>query len=155
VMRTTADSFRPIDIKLGPDGALYVADWSNPIIQHGEVDFRDPRRDKSHGRIWRVAVKGAAPFARGGLTKLSNRELLHRLLSPNGYDQEKAKRVLVERGVATVLPDLDSWAARQSTEPARLRALWTYEAFNRSRPELLNTLLAAKDARVRAAAVRA
>ena len=46
VLRTTADSFRPIDVKMGPDGALYVADWSNPIIQHGEVDFRDPRRDR-------------------------------------------------------------------------------------------------------------
>ncbi|MDB4572800.1 hypothetical protein N9Z92_02730, partial [Akkermansiaceae bacterium] len=32
-------AFRPIDVKMGPDGALYIADWYNPIIQHGEVDF--------------------------------------------------------------------------------------------------------------------
>ena len=43
---------------MGPDGAIYIADWYNPIIQHGEVDFRDPRRDHTHGRIWRVTVKG-------------------------------------------------------------------------------------------------
>ena len=43
---------------MGPDGALYIADWYNPIIQHGEVDFRDPRRDHTHGRIWRVTAKG-------------------------------------------------------------------------------------------------
>ena len=44
-------AFRPIDVKMGPDGAIYIADWYNPIIQHGEVDFRDPRRDHTHGRI--------------------------------------------------------------------------------------------------------
>ena len=43
---------------MGPDGAIYIADWYNPIIQHGEVDFRDPRRDVTHGRIWRVTAKG-------------------------------------------------------------------------------------------------
>ncbi len=45
---------------MGPDGAIYIADWYNPIIQHGEVDFRDPRRDHTHGRIWRVTAKGRA-----------------------------------------------------------------------------------------------
>jgi len=58
LLRSTNVTFRPIDVKFGPDGALYIADWSNPIIQHGEVDFRDPRRDKEHGRIWRVTAKG-------------------------------------------------------------------------------------------------
>ncbi|MDB6172373.1 MAG: hypothetical protein JWL59_1684 [Chthoniobacteraceae bacterium] len=57
VVRTSDMSFRPIDVKLGPDGALYVADWSNPVINHGEVDFRDPRRDKHCGRIWRITCK--------------------------------------------------------------------------------------------------
>src|SRR5947207_15204001 len=106
LLRSTNVTFRPIDVKFGPDGALYVADWSNPIIQHGEVDFRDPRRDKSHGRIWRIAVKGRAPLAKIDLTTLKNPELLERLTGPNGYDQEHARRVLVERGVAAVSADL-------------------------------------------------
>lgn len=154
LLRTTADAFRPIDLKLGPDGALYIADWSNPIIQHGEVDFRDPRRDKAHGRIWRVAPKGAAPLARVDLAGLKTPELLDRLISPNGFEEERARRVLVERGAAEVLPALDAWAERRTTEPARLRALWLYEAFNHARPALQATLLAARDPRVRAAAVR-
>ena len=166
LMRTTADSFRPIDMHLGPDGALYIADWSNPIIQHGEVDFRDPRRDKSHGRIWRVAMKGAKPAPRVNFTKLGNTELLARLTSSNSYEQEAAKRVLVERGATKVLPDLQAWTGRQTTELARLQALWMYQALDTGvqgsrdvKPlppfqTLLTELLAAKDAHVRAAAVR-
>jgi putative heme-binding domain-containing protein len=57
-------AFRPIDVKTGPDGALYVADWTNPIINHGEVDFRDPRRDQSNGRIWRISRTGAPAVKR-------------------------------------------------------------------------------------------
>lgn len=60
LIRSKHIAFRPIDCKMGPDGALYVADWYNPIIQHGEVDFRDPRRDRTHGRIWRITWKGRA-----------------------------------------------------------------------------------------------
>ena len=55
IITTQHVAFRPIDAKMGPDGALYIADWYNPIIQHGEVDFRDERRDRTHGRIWRVS----------------------------------------------------------------------------------------------------
>ena len=50
-------AFRPVDVTIGPDGAIYIADWYNPIIQHGEVDFHDPRRDQQHGRIWRITAK--------------------------------------------------------------------------------------------------
>jgi len=150
LLRTTADSFRPIDLRFGPDGALYIADWSNPIIQHGEVDFRDPRRDKSHGRIWRVAMKSGKPAPKVDFTKLANAALLEQLNSPSGYAQERAQRVLIERG-AQVLAELDTWAKRQTTEPARLRALWMYQALNRVPRALLDALLAAKDPRVRAA----
>ena len=57
LIKTPHVAFRPIDVKTGPDGAVYIADWYNPIIQHGEVDFRDPRRDHTRGRIWRVTAK--------------------------------------------------------------------------------------------------
>src|SRR5690349_23510300 len=90
LLRTTNVTFRPIDVKLGPDGALYVADWSNPIIQHGEVDFRDPRRDHEHGRIWRITAKDRPLVKRLNLIKASNTELLAELVSPNAYDEEQA-----------------------------------------------------------------
>ena len=160
LLRTSADSFRPIDVKLGPDGALYVADWSNPIIQHGEVDFRDPRRDKEHGRIWRIAAKGRPSAPKLDFTKLNNQELLDQLLSVDGYAQEQARRVLVERGASAVRKDLTAWTKRHDSEAAQLQALWMYEALNPApldapARELAMRLLGAKDGRVRAAAVRA
>ena len=50
--------FRPVQVKLGPDGALWIADFYNPIIGHYEVPLTDPRRDHQHGRIWRVVWRG-------------------------------------------------------------------------------------------------
>lgn len=50
--------FRPVDIKLGPDGALYVADFYNSIIGHYEVPLDHPKRDRIRGRIWRITYKG-------------------------------------------------------------------------------------------------
>src|SRR5262249_23732652 len=109
---TTNVTFRPIDVKLGPDGALYIADWSNPIIQHGEVDFRDPRRDHEHGRIWRVTAKGRPLVAKQNLAAASNVELFAQLVSPNAYQQQQAQRVLTERGAA-IRPDLAKWVKSQ------------------------------------------
>ncbi|MCA9053011.1 MAG: c-type cytochrome [Planctomycetaceae bacterium] len=51
--------FRPVDVKLGPDGALYIADFYNAIIGHYEVPLEHPKRDRTHGRIWRVVYRGA------------------------------------------------------------------------------------------------
>ena len=160
LLRTTADTFRPIDVKLGPDGALYVADWSNPIIQHGEVDFRDPRRDKEHGRIWRITAKGRPLLAKTDFTKLKNPALLDKLVSPNGYDQENARRVLTERGAAKVKKDLATWTKKHQDESSRLQSLWMNEALNAGQTDattrsLATELLGAKDGRIRAAAVRA
>jgi len=50
--------FRPVQVKLGPDGALWIADFYNPIIGHYEQPLTDPRRDHKHGRIWRVVWRG-------------------------------------------------------------------------------------------------
>ncbi len=153
LIRTKNVAFRPIDVKLGPDGALYIADWSNPIIQHGEVDFRDPRRDHEHGRIWRLTAKGRPLVKPPALVKASNTELFEQLLSPNGFNREKAQRVLTERGT-NVLADLSQWAGKQTSEKPLLEALWMYQAIDRVEPAMLEKLLEASDGRIRAAATR-
>src|SRR5205085_1078301 len=50
--------FRPTCMQLGPDGALYVADFYNRIIGHYEVPLTHPGRDRTSGRIWRIVYKG-------------------------------------------------------------------------------------------------
>ncbi len=57
LMAAEHTSFRPVDIRIGPDGAIYVADWFNPIIGHYQASLRHPDRDKQHGRIWRLTAK--------------------------------------------------------------------------------------------------
>lgn len=50
--------FRPVDMQIGPDGALYIADFYNKIIGHYEVPLTHPGRDRHRGRIWKVTYLG-------------------------------------------------------------------------------------------------
>lgn len=50
--------FRPVDLQLGPDGSLYIADFYNRIIGHYEVPLTHPGRDRERGRIWRIRYTG-------------------------------------------------------------------------------------------------
>ena len=157
-------TFRPIDVKMGPDGAIYIADWYNPIIQHGEVDFRDDRRDRTHGRIWRVTAKGRPALPRIDFTKLSTPELLGHLKSPESYARDMAKRVLFSRGSAAVVPELATWLkSLDSLDPdferLRLEALRLRQGLDRGSQSdidagLLKAVLASPDPRARAAAAR-
>ncbi len=156
LIRSNHPAFRPIDVKMGPDGAIYIADWYNPIIQHGEVDFRDPRRDVTHGRIWRITVKGRPLVPRPQLVDAPVTDLLEALKAPEEFTRRQARRVLQERGVKHVLPALKEWTSKldPADEPTLLEALWTFQALDVVEPKLLATLLKAIEHRVRAAAVR-
>jgi putative membrane-bound dehydrogenase-like protein len=106
IVRTSDVAFRPIDVKLGPDGALYVADWSNPVINHGEVDFRDPRRDHVHGRIWRITKKDGPLVQWEDLTQKSVDALFALFGQPGGprnlWEREQAQRVLATRPASQI-----------------------------------------------------
>ncbi|HEY1191557.1 MAG TPA: PVC-type heme-binding CxxCH protein [Gemmata sp.] len=168
VIKSNHPAFRPIDVKMGPDGALYIADWYNPIIQHGEVDFRDPRRDHTHGRIWRVTAKGRDLVKPPKLVDATVPELLEQLKAPEQWTRQQAKRVLKERGAEKVLPELQKWTNglkpdAATDEPFLLEALWLYQALDTFAPraggvgspgfDLLNGMFA-KRPEISAAAVR-
>src|SRR5687767_12828586 len=76
--------FRPCDLQLGPDGALYVADFYNRIIGHYEVPLTHPGRDRERGRIWRIVYRSGQrqprPF---NLTSLSVQQVIAELANPN------------------------------------------------------------------------
>jgi putative heme-binding domain-containing protein len=97
LIKSTHPAFRPIDVKMGPDGAIYIADWYNPIIQHGEVDFRDPRRDVTHGRIWRVTAKGRPLVKKPKLEGATTAELLEALKQPEQWTRDMARKQIQRR----------------------------------------------------------
>jgi putative heme-binding domain-containing protein len=159
ILTSSHVAFRPVDVKMGPDGALYIADWYNPIIQHGEVDFRDPRRDHEHGRIWRVTKKGNPLVKRPPIQEATIENLISLLRKPEQWNRIHAKRELLTRDQAEVLAALEKTLGgldpdESDYENARLEILWTYQTLDVVNEKLLNALLASADHRVRAAAVR-
>ena len=150
--------FRPVDVKMGPDGAVYLADWSNIIIQHGEVDFRDERRDQVHGRIWRITAKDRKLDTFPKISGQSISSLLEMLKSPKRFVVDMAKRELVERGAEKLMPELKKWTSsltkNKEGDYLRLQALWLQQSVNVCNESLLNELLRNEDGKIRAAAVR-
>ena len=103
LIRTDHVAFRPIDVKMGPDGAIYIADWYNPIIQHGEVDFHDSRRDRTHGRIWRITAKGRPLVPKINLKKATPKELLDAMRLPEQWTRIHARREIKNREATAAL----------------------------------------------------
>src|SRR5436309_1497102 len=78
--------FRPVDLQLGPDGAMYVADFYNRIIGHYEVPLSHPGRDRERGRIWRIVYRGTNPAQASrpfDLSRASASDLIKELANPN------------------------------------------------------------------------
>jgi putative heme-binding domain-containing protein len=159
VITSSHGAFRPIDVKMGPDGAIYVADWYNPIIQHGEVDFRDDRRDHAHGRIWRISATGRDPTPRIDPRQLPIAKLLDLLTLPEDWIRLQAKLELKHRDANKVETTIDRWLNQLDPgDPSythnRLEAMWAMQAIGRLPESLALDLCQSSDHRARAAACR-
>jgi putative heme-binding domain-containing protein len=127
--------FRPVNILLGPDGALYVADFYNRIIGHYEVPLTHPGRDRTRGRIWRIVYKGkgakGTPAPRRDWTRASAAELVGDLRHPNLTVRMKAANQLVTRGgkegVKGVREALDFGKRDEASGWQRAHGLWVLE----------------------------
>jgi len=114
--------FHPVDLQIGPDGALYIADFYNCIIGHYEVDLKHPRRDRFRGRIWRVVWKGidgktATPGPALPLADLSTAKLFERLTDPNLVVRAAATNELANR--PDFAAELRSQMKKDVDEPSR------------------------------------
>jgi putative heme-binding domain-containing protein len=151
--------FRAVDVRVGPDGAIYIADWYNPIIGHYQASFRHPDRDKGHGRIWRVTAKGKAAVKPPNLVAMSTPELLDQLKSGERWVRYQSRRLLADRPGGEVLAATATWLQKldpQDPNHARLLidAIGIQETFEAVDPALLKRLLRSPDYRVRAYATR-
>ncbi|HEV3261818.1 MAG TPA: PVC-type heme-binding CxxCH protein [Gemmataceae bacterium] len=125
--------FRPVDIKVGPDGALYVLDFYNRIIGHYEVPLTHPGRDHTHGRIWRIVYRGPSGKARPPVqpradwSKATVTELVHDLGHPNLVVRMKATNQLVERGGRPAVEAVRPLMQGKSTAFQRMHGLWVLQ----------------------------
>ncbi len=151
-------NFRPIDIQFAPDGSLYIVDWHNALIGHLQHNLRDPNRDHSHGRIWRVTYNGRPLLQAPKVAGAPIADLLELLKTPEDRTRYVVRRELAERETKEVIAAAKKWAAElDSKDPEYehhlLEALWVYQTQNVVEQDLLKKLLNAKDYRARAAAV--
>lgn len=152
-------NFRPVDIQIAPDGSLYIVDWHNALIGHLQHNLREPNRDHSHGRIWRLKHKTRPLLEPAKIHGASVADLLELLKVPEDRTRYRAKRELAARDSDEVLAAVQTWvkaldSADAEYEHHMLEALWMYQTHNVVNQELLEKLLGSKDHRVRSAATR-
>jgi putative membrane-bound dehydrogenase-like protein len=150
LVTTTDRSFRPVDTTVGPDGAVYLADWCDIRMDH--TDPRDTW-DKSCGRIWRLRASDYRPVAPFSLAQRSSQELIQLLGDSRKWYREQARRVLGERKDRSLVPQLRRLSLERRGPPA-LEALWTANLISAMDSEWALDLLDHADAPVRAWALR-
>jgi putative membrane-bound dehydrogenase-like protein len=130
----------PIMAEVGPDGAVWMIDWYNYIVQHNPVPvgFKNGKgnayetnlRDKRHGRIYRLNYTAGKASAQSKLAKASGSDLVAALKNDNQLWRMHSQRLLVERGKKDVVSALlklvrDTSVDEIGLNPGAIHALWT------------------------------
>ena len=167
ILYSTDPNFRPVDIEIGPDGAIWFTDWQNPIIGHMQHNLRDPNRDQEHGRVYRVTYENRPLNKPVSIADEPIGKLLDLLKHPELRVRYRARIELSSRKSDDVIAAVDRWLAAldqpagasprlgdANNERHVLEALWVHQQHNDVDAELLNRVLQSPDFRARAAAVR-
>jgi putative membrane-bound dehydrogenase-like protein len=114
-------NFRPINMRWGPDGSIYVIDWhdQNPCHQADPDSW-----DMTHGRIYKIQRIGTKSEPPGDLAKKSSRELVQLLKNNSPWWHRTALRLLNERHDKSVVPLLEDLLLHAKDDMHSLRALW-------------------------------
>ncbi|MCE9606685.1 MAG: HEAT repeat domain-containing protein [Planctomycetia bacterium] len=160
LLKSSDPNFRPVDIEFGPDGALYVCDWFNPLVGHMQHNLRDPNRDHNHGRIWRIAYTKQPLVKPAKIAGEPIAALLNLLKNePEERTRARVRTELWNRDVAEVMTELKSWTAGLDTsdpnyEHHLLEGLWLRQALDVVDEAYLTKMLKSPEPKARAAATR-
>ena len=159
VLSSTDPSFRPADFEIGPDGALYFTDWYNPVIGHMQHNLRDPSRDRTHGRVYRVTYEGRPLSHPPQVAGEPIEKLLDVLKQPEARLRYRARLELSARDSDAVVAATQHWvdgldAQDPDYEHQLVEALWVHQHHHRVNRPLLERVLRSPDFRARAAATR-
>jgi mono/diheme cytochrome c family protein/glucose/arabinose dehydrogenase len=169
-LTSTYERFRPVNLNVGLDGALYVIDMHHGLLQHKaylttycreQYEMKELDKHLMTGRIYRIvpehgltsvaATTGATPRH---LSNAKVGDLVALLADSNGQLRDTAQRLLVDRGDLKAISLLRTFARKSVNPLGRLHAMWTLEGFRVNDPNVILPALGDADARVRAAAVR-
>jgi glucose/arabinose dehydrogenase len=159
LLRSSDPNFRPVALQFGPDGALYVVDWFNPLIGHMQHSLRDPNRDHTHGRIWRITYPRRPLVERPKIAGATVPALLELLKSYEDRTRYRARRELREHADEEVLSALAKWVGGLEIGDAdywrlMLEALWLHQSLDDVDVPLLKRMLTCPEPKARAAATR-
>lgn len=142
--------FRPVDLRTGPDGALYVADWYDQRANHViQID----NWEKDTGRIYRLAPDGLQNYGEFDLSKLSSDQLVDQLSNKNDWYARTARRILADRRDSSVVPRLRKMVLEEKGRLA-LQALWALYVSGGFDDAFAEQIIAHLNADVRAWTVR-
>ena len=159
LLSSSDPNFRPSDLKMGPDGALYFLDWHNPIIGHMQHNLRDPSRDREHGRIYRVTYQGRPLSKPASIAGQPIPALLDLLKHSEDRVRYRTRLELAGRDTDQVMAGIQNWLAQLDRNDPQyehhlLEALWVQQNHHQLQTDLLKRVLQSPDFRARAAAVR-
>jgi len=141
-MASADEWFGPVQTEVGPDGAVWVLDWYNFIIQHNPTPegfengkgnaYINPLRDRTHGRIYKVVYKNATAQKIKSLNKKDPKSLISGLESDNMFWRTTAQRLIVESGDKQIVPALykliqDKKVDELGINAPAIHALWTLQ----------------------------
>lgn len=122
VCSTPDKNFRPVDLKIGPDGSVYIADWREDNVTWN-VTAEGHAVNRANGRIYRLKSKGTPRPGDFDFARLSSAQLLQQLAHPNIWHRQMVQRILADRPDPSLIPELQQIVEADSGQRA-LEALW-------------------------------
>jgi mono/diheme cytochrome c family protein/glucose/arabinose dehydrogenase len=161
-LASSDERFRPVSLYNGPDGALYLVDFHRGELEHRlsvttylrrQIKARGLEKPLGLGRIYRITY-GTSDPVRPTLADLTSAQLVEKLDSPNGWIQDTAQRLLVERDNPAVFAALKTQAVEATNPVTQIHTAWTLDGLGQTDKELLFALMASPHPKVRATGVR-